>query len=206
MFFCWNGFRFVGLLVLCLIARSAMSQIDIGGGGGASGPDSKKIPDKKSEAGSNGGPGSGGGFGAGGGNFGPGSGGGLGANKPKSGGFGAWDPASVGPQEIPNPVTLDLPGEVNQVIVGGAGKYLLAFVPSEQKVLLIDVAEGKLIKNASLGSASAVIAANSEKLFVLLPEESLIQRWNLEKLERETSVPFARDLELRTLTVGPCFE
>ena len=98
-----------------------------------------------------------------------GEGGGLGAlPKGSTGKFGAG-PAPALPDPLPDPETLKLPGTVNQLIVGGAGKYLLAFVPSEQKLAVVDVAGAKLLKEIPLGSDKAVIAANAEKFFGPVP-------------------------------------
>jgi len=133
--------------------------------------------------------------------FGPGSGGGLPSTGSKTGRFGAG-PAPAPPDPPPEPVILALPGKVNQIIIGGGGKYLLAYVNNEKKLVVLDLAAAKLLKEISLASDRAVIAANAEKFFVLYPEESLLQRWSLATWEREETAQLDAALELKTLAVG----
>jgi hypothetical protein len=97
--------------------------------------------------------------------------------------------------------TLKLPAAVEDVVVAGSGKYLVAHLKSLQKLAVIDVKEAKVAKYVS-APGDVLFAAGAEHLFVVLKDQSLIQRWNLKTLERELATPLPSGMTAVTLSMG----
>jgi hypothetical protein len=93
----------------------------------------------------------------------------------------AGEPATEGGRAVR---TLKLPAAVENVAVAGSGKYLVVHLKSVQKLVVIDVKEAKVAKYLA-APGDALFAGGAEKLFVILQDQAVIQRWNLATLERE---------------------
>ncbi len=78
---------------------------------------------------------------------------------------------------------------VDDVAVGGSGRFILLSLPTEQKLAVFDANERKVVKSLPLAEAGAKFAAGRDKLFVLLPAQAMLERYDLLTLEKETSVP-----------------
>jgi hypothetical protein len=93
----------------------------------------------------------------------------------------------------PAPLTADqversLPGEVEQMCVGGGGRYLILHLPRVRKLALFDANQAKVVKYLSVGGSNVKMAAGRNKLMVLLTNQKILQRWDLSTFEREASV------------------
>lgn len=104
--------------------------------------------------------------------------------------------------DLPAPTALKLPGVVDEIVIGGSGKYLIAHLKTQQQLAIIDVAEMKMVKLLPAMAEQVIFAANAEKLFVILPEQAVIQRWSLTTFERELAVPLTEGNEAGSLTTG----
>lgn len=86
-----------------------------------------------------------------------------------------------------SPFEVALPGTVDDVAAGASGRLLILRFGSLRKLAVFDVAAGKVVKLLPLVSEDAVFAATAEKLLVVACEQSIVQRWDLKTLERETT-------------------
>jgi hypothetical protein len=98
--------------------------------------------------------------------------------------------------------TVKLPAAIDYMVVGGSGKYLVAHLRSVQKLAIIDVKEAKVAKYLSFPSADILFACGAEKLFVIMKEQSIIQRYSLASFEREVSSPLPTGATAGTMAMG----
>lgn len=87
--------------------------------------------------------------------------------------------------------TIQLAGPADEVIAGGGGRYLILLIKSLLKLAIVDICEAKVVKYITIPSAQIQYAAGATKLVVALPEQNLIQCWNLNSPEKAstTSLP-----------------
>lgn len=116
-------------------------------------------------------------------------------------------PAPVDPPVQPAapanpPREIALPGSVASVAVGGAGRFVILHVPQQRKVAVFDVKEGKVVKYLPAGGNNVRVAAGAEKLFVVSPDERVVQRWDLKTLEKEATAPLPVDWAVRSAVMG----
>ncbi len=86
-------------------------------------------------------------------------------------------------------VEMSLPAPVNDVIVGGGGRYLLLPMPRVRYIGVFDVSEAKFVKYLPMVDNSARVVAGSDACFVLSPRKQIIERWNLTTFERVARQP-----------------
>ena len=116
--------------------------------------------------------------------------------------------ANVSPLKItPAPAsfdkaTLNLPGTLGRVCLGGGGRFLIATVPGQRQIAVLDVNERKIVKYLPAAGDQPLIAAGLEKLVVAYPQQNLIQRWNLLTFEKEVTVNSPFQGTIRALCMG----
>ncbi|HJZ94140.1 MAG TPA: zinc-ribbon domain-containing protein, partial [Gemmataceae bacterium] len=103
-----------------------------------------------------------------------------------------WHPVAAVPIK-PAPLKQDreerkLPSAIDDVCVGGGGRFLFLSLPQSKQVAIFDVNEAKIVKFLPVPSTNARIAAGMDKLFVADPAEGLIQRYSLFTFEKEITV------------------
>jgi predicted Zn finger-like uncharacterized protein len=81
-----------------------------------------------------------------------------------------------------------LPDTVGDVVVGGAGRFLIFHLPKARKLAVFDANEAKVVKYLPVAEDVVKIAACVDKLIVLLPTANVIQRYSLDSFEREATV------------------
>jgi S1-C subfamily serine protease len=88
-------------------------------------------------------------------------------------------------------VEVKLPAMIEDVVVAGGGRFLILPMPKLNKIAVFDVKLAKVTQYLSIPPSEVLVAAGADKLFVVLPEQRIIQRWNLNTLQREltTTVP-----------------
>ena len=101
-----------------------------------------------------------------------------------------------------------LPSAVNDLAVGGGGRYLILHLAQQRKLAVFDANEGKIVKYLPAAADNVKFAAGQDKLFVALPDNNILQRWSLSRLEREltTQIPGAgrvHHLALGSASHGP---
>jgi S1-C subfamily serine protease len=80
-----------------------------------------------------------------------------------------------------------LVGPVDDVAVGGGGRYLVLHLSGKKKLAIFDVQEGKVAKELPLAEEPCHFAAGAERLVVIYPNAKLIQQFSLKTFEREKS-------------------
>ncbi len=98
--------------------------------------------------------------------------------------------------------TLRLPAIAKDMVVGGAGKYLIADLESLQQLAIIDVKQAKVVKYLPVPSPEILFAAGAEKLFVIRTDKNTIHRYSLTTFQQEASAPLPHGLSPGTLTLG----
>jgi predicted Zn finger-like uncharacterized protein len=81
-----------------------------------------------------------------------------------------------------------LPGPATEVVVGGAGQYLVLRLPAQRKLAVFDVQQGKVAHYVPLAEDGAHLAAGATQLVVVYPRSKLMQTWGLASGKRERSV------------------
>lgn len=100
---------------------------------------------------------------------------------------------------------LKLPAAMNDLVVGGGGRYLLAHLKSLQQVVLVDARQKKVLKYIAAADDNVRVAAGATRFVVLLGNKGVLSRYSFASLEREMSVAYAgRDVE--ALAMGSASE
>jgi S1-C subfamily serine protease len=103
--------------------------------------------------------------------------------------------------------TVELPAPMSQLVAGGSGKFLLAALPSVQKVAIVDVAAKKVARTVPIDDADCVIAAGETRFVVVQRGQGIIGRYNLETGQREATQscePYTA-LAMGSSSEGPLF-
>lgn len=111
------------------------------------------------------------------------------------------------PSDIaPRPARADeqivtLPGEIEDICLGANGKMLIAYVPTEKKLFLVDVATRKQVGEIPVGDQNVRFAAGLEKL-VVAPNPHTLQRWDLTSITQEAEVTLEDGVQINDLAMG----
>jgi hypothetical protein len=84
--------------------------------------------------------------------------------------------------------TVNLPSPVQQVCVGGGGRFLILHLPGQRKLAVFDCNEARIVKYLPVAEDTIHFAAGLEKLFVASPDHNVLQRWDLKTFERDVTV------------------
>lgn len=101
------------------------------------------------------------------------------------------------PFVMANGETVRLPAAFEDVIVGGAGRFLFFQMGTLKKLAVFDVSEQKIVHELPLEEADSRIVAGAEHLYIAVRRENVIQRWSLDGFEKELTVklPFRSPVE-----------
>jgi serine protease Do len=95
-----------------------------------------------------------------------------------------------------------LPAGIEQVVVGGGGRYLILDLRRLNKLAVFDVTAAKVIHYLPAPAGNFLYAAGADKLVVILPDKKLIERWSLETFEKEVSAPLPVEFALTRVAMG----
>ena len=95
-----------------------------------------------------------------------------------------------------------LPAPINNLTVGGAGRFLIVNFPSKKKLGVFDVNHGKLSYCLDMDDENPHIAAGIDKLAVSQSPKRDVQRWNLRTGKREVTFPIAEPGTITGLAMG----
>jgi hypothetical protein len=123
---------------------------------------------------------------------------------------GVFHPEPEGPAAGPiTPPALDggkavraLPSAVSDVAVGGGGRFLVLNLARAHKLAVFDVSAARVVKYISVEEDDVKFAAGRDKLVVVLPAHSIVERWSLATFEREMSVPLATRRKVTAVAMG----
>jgi hypothetical protein len=110
---------------------------------------------------------------------------------------------SITPAPLKEDVTtLALPSAVSDIAVGGGGRYLFLHLPKERQLAVFDASAARVIRYLPLAEDNVKFAAGMDKLFILLTDKSILQRWNLVTMEREVTAPLPVTGTVKTMLMG----
>jgi hypothetical protein len=78
-----------------------------------------------------------------------------------------------------------LDGTINDLAVGGGGRFLVLVLKDAQKIAVFDANTADIVKTINLPSQNALVAAGARKFLVVFPDEKVLQRWDLGTLSRD---------------------
>ena len=110
------------------------------------------------------------------------------------------DSAAVRPAD-----TVQAPAAMDRVVVGGSGKYLIAFLPNLKKVVVLDVAAKQIAQSIPVDDEDVLIAAGETRLVVHERGKGVLSRYKLGSWRRELTVacePYAA-LAMGSSSEGP---
>jgi WD40 repeat protein len=112
-------------------------------------------------------------------------------------------PEERGDTPAGEPLVRTLGGKIDDVAVGGGGRYLVLTLKSSFEVAVFDVNAADVVKRIHLASRNVLAAAGAKTLVLAFPDERTFQRWNLEPMSREGEIfPSPIRARLRGLTMG----
>ena len=112
-------------------------------------------------------------------------------------------PAGIKPPQLENDqVVRQLPSAMDDLAVGGGGRYLILHLPRESKLAVFDVNEARIVHYVPVADEAAKFAAGLDKLIVVLPGTKTIERWSLNTFERELAVPMPIKGKVAVLSMG----
>jgi WD40 repeat protein len=121
-----------------------------------------------------------------------------------------WDASSLSSGVIVRPpapgskplATLPLPSPVQDVCVGGDGRFLILHLPRERKLVVFDTHQAKIVKSLPVAEADLLLAAGRDTLIVAVPGKNLLRRWNLTTFKRELSHFSPNKRPIKALAMG----
>jgi hypothetical protein len=104
--------------------------------------------------------------------------------------------------EVPAKVVKALPATASNLAVGGGGRYLVLHLAAQKKLAVFDLSEARIVRYIPLSADEVKFTAGQDKVVVVLPETSVIQRWDLATGERELAVPLAARGKVAAVCMG----
>ena len=95
-----------------------------------------------------------------------------------------------------------MPAPIADVVVGGAGRYLILHFPQLRKLGIFDVNEMKIAGYIPLSDDNVKFAAGEHKLVVVMPDKNTIERWSLATREREQSETIQARFKIQFAAMG----
>jgi hypothetical protein len=90
-------------------------------------------------------------------------------------------PAPLDAEVVPR----TFPDTIQNVVLGGGGRFLILHLPKLRQVAVFDVNAAKVVKYLPVAGDNVMIAAGMTKLILAFPDTKIIQRWSLLTFERE---------------------
>ena len=82
------------------------------------------------------------------------------------------------------PLVISAGGQINDLAVGGAGRYLILLLKEKREIAVFDANQASIVKRIPLASSDALFAAGAKTLVVAYPEQRLLERWDLRTMAR----------------------
>jgi hypothetical protein len=114
---------------------------------------------------------------------------------------------AIRPPELPaspgGAVVRALEGKIDDLAVGGGGRYLLLVLKVARKLAVFDTNAAKVVKTIPLPTENVLVAAGARKFVVAFPDEKLLQRWDLETLTSDGGfLPSSIKEDLKAIVMG----
>ncbi len=111
-------------------------------------------------------------------------------------------PVAITPADLAAKAEVKLPAEADQACLGGGGRFLVLNLPKAKQLAVFDISQAKVVKYLPAPAEKVLIAAGMDKLVVVDPDKSVIQRWNLITFEKEVTAPLPATAGLKATAIG----
>lgn len=101
-----------------------------------------------------------------------------------------------------NQVVRMLPSVASDVVVGGAGRYLVLKLSGAKRLAVFDVNEAQIVGGIPVQDENVHFAAGLEHLMVLQSASETMERYSLKTLKREASVPLPIKGVIKSVAMG----
>jgi S1-C subfamily serine protease len=118
----------------------------------------------------------------------------------------------VEPQKDPGPLPGSIKAEGKKEIVlsstiqeacaGAGGTKIIVHLLQEEKLAVIDLAQGKVVGHIPVKGSRVFFAAGKTDLMLVLPDSKIVETWNLAKLTRSASKMLPGPGVVKTLVMG----
>jgi hypothetical protein len=115
---------------------------------------------------------------------------------------GAAQPPGQSGGFAPEMTTRKLPAPVEDVAVGGGGRYLILHLPKVRKLAIFDAQSAKVTRFLDFAEDSILFTAGLDKLLVVLPAAKVLERWDLHTGEREKRSPIPFKGVVKAICMG----
>jgi hypothetical protein len=95
-----------------------------------------------------------------------------------------------------------LPAPIDDVVAGGAGRYLILHLRKLHELAIFDVGQARITKYLPYSADDILYAAGSDKLLIAPVGQSVIERYDLATLRKEITVHLSEVGKLHELVLG----
>lgn len=99
-------------------------------------------------------------------------------------------------------VEIKLPGNVENIAVGGGGKYLILQISKMNKFAIFDTSKLKIVDYIPMLSTDVLFTAGATKLIVVYRDKNIIQRYSLETFAKEATKTVPIEGVVKTIVMG----
>ena len=104
------------------------------------------------------------------------------------------------------PRSIRLPEVADHVLAAGGGRYLLLQFPKLMKVGVFDLKQDRIVGYLPLPNQETVVAGGLHKVVLATTDKKVVQRWSLEPLRRELTVPLDVPGQIECIAMGHASE
>jgi serine protease Do len=97
---------------------------------------------------------------------------------------------------------VDLGGVVEDIALGGGGRYVLMHIGATRKIAMFDVQQKKIIHHFPIAGEGVKFTAGQDHLLTVFPSNNIIQRWNLATKQREATDTLNVKGVIESITMG----
>ncbi len=97
------------------------------------------------------------------------------------------DAAALGTpvKERPLPLVRKIEAAIDDLTVGGGGRYILMVLRDARKLAVFDVNAANVVKRITLPASNALVAAGAQTFVIAYPDQKLIERFSFDTMTRE---------------------
>ncbi len=105
-------------------------------------------------------------------------------------------------------VTIPLPAPLDDLTVGGGGRYLILSLKSLRKLAVFDMNEARIVHFIPVDSDDYHFASGARLVILYREDHHVIERWSLDTFQRELTMaapnwPALRDMKMGSASGGP---
>lgn len=98
--------------------------------------------------------------------------------------------------------TVNLPGTIDDLSVGGGGRYLVLHLLDLHQLAVFDMTRKAVVKYIPVDSDDILFTAGADDLIILLRDRQIFERWNLKTFQRELTVASPVAERIAALVMG----